>query len=320
MDELLGHGIYYGRVEARRRLRGSRGDRRRRRQFRRPGCRAPVEARCPGPMLVRGEKLAHSMSLHLVDRIEASQLASRFASAPMWSRSSQGRPVHSRRGRDATSARAAAGGDDVPLSRRRAAPAGPRMPGCPPTLSGYVLTGLDLLQRGQRPEDWPLDRDPWRSRRGLRAVHRGGRPPRIGEASRRRGRRGGDGDGPRRAAAARTGGRGLMATIEVEQADITKLDVDAIANAANTQLRHGGGVAAAISRCRRLRGSARERQASADRARRGGRHDRRRDAEPLGDPRGDDGVGRTDLGEESSAGPSPPPLPPPRSWARARWP
>ena len=39
-----------------------------------------------------------------------------------------------------------------------------------------------------------------------------------------------------------------MATIEVDQADITKLEVDAIANAANTQLRHGGGVAAAISR------------------------------------------------------------------------
>ena len=36
--------------------------------------------------------------------------------------------------------------------------------------------------------------------------------------------------------------------IEVEQADITKLDVDAIANAANTGLMHGGGVAGAISR------------------------------------------------------------------------
>jgi len=31
-------------------------------------------------------------------------------------------------------------------------------------------------------------------------------------------------------------------------ADVTKLDVDAIANAANTMLRHGGGVAGAISR------------------------------------------------------------------------
>jgi O-acetyl-ADP-ribose deacetylase len=39
-----------------------------------------------------------------------------------------------------------------------------------------------------------------------------------------------------------------MAAIEVLDTDITTLDVDAIANAANTQLRHGGGVAGAISR------------------------------------------------------------------------
>jgi O-acetyl-ADP-ribose deacetylase (regulator of RNase III) len=39
-----------------------------------------------------------------------------------------------------------------------------------------------------------------------------------------------------------------VAEIEVMQADITKLEVDAIANAANAQLRHGGGVAGAISR------------------------------------------------------------------------
>jgi O-acetyl-ADP-ribose deacetylase (regulator of RNase III) len=36
--------------------------------------------------------------------------------------------------------------------------------------------------------------------------------------------------------------------LEVLQADVTKLEVDAIANAANTQLAHGGGVAGAISR------------------------------------------------------------------------
>ena len=39
-----------------------------------------------------------------------------------------------------------------------------------------------------------------------------------------------------------------MIDIEVRQADVTKLRVDAIANAANTQLKHGGGVAGAISR------------------------------------------------------------------------
>jgi O-acetyl-ADP-ribose deacetylase len=39
-----------------------------------------------------------------------------------------------------------------------------------------------------------------------------------------------------------------MAAIEVLDTDITTLDVDAIANAANTDLLHGGGVAAAIVR------------------------------------------------------------------------
>ncbi|MEK6228242.1 MAG: macro domain-containing protein [Actinomycetota bacterium] len=40
----------------------------------------------------------------------------------------------------------------------------------------------------------------------------------------------------------------MRVKLEVLQADVTKLEVDAIANAANTDLAHGGGVAAAISR------------------------------------------------------------------------
>jgi O-acetyl-ADP-ribose deacetylase (regulator of RNase III) len=39
-----------------------------------------------------------------------------------------------------------------------------------------------------------------------------------------------------------------MAAVDVLEGDITTLEVDAIANAANTRLLHGGGVAGAISR------------------------------------------------------------------------
>ena len=40
----------------------------------------------------------------------------------------------------------------------------------------------------------------------------------------------------------------MAASVEVLETDITTLEVDAIANAANTELKHGGGVAGAISR------------------------------------------------------------------------
>src|SRR3954466_14942721 len=39
-----------------------------------------------------------------------------------------------------------------------------------------------------------------------------------------------------------------MGRVEMLQAAITTLEVDAIANAANTELKHGGGVAGAIAR------------------------------------------------------------------------
>ena len=51
-----------------------------------------------------------------------------------------------------------------------------------------------------------------------------------------------------------------MSAIEVVEGDITELEVEAIANAANTELRHGGGVAGAI-----VRAGGREIQVQSDR-------------------------------------------------------
>jgi O-acetyl-ADP-ribose deacetylase len=54
--------------------------------------------------------------------------------------------------------------------------------------------------------------------------------------------------GPGRCAAEGQAASSSTAVIEVLDVDITTLEIDAITNAANTRLMHGGGVAAAISR------------------------------------------------------------------------
>ncbi len=109
--------------------------------------------------------------------------------------------------------------------------------------------------------------------------------------------------------------------LEVLQADVTTLEVDAIANAANTDLAHGGGVAAAITRA----GGPEVQRESDERAPIGLGEAVETTAGDmpcaLGDPRRDDGAGRPDLGARSSSGPPHRRSRGPTSWAaaRSRW-
>ncbi|MDQ6915428.1 MAG: NAD(P)/FAD-dependent oxidoreductase [Actinomycetota bacterium] len=112
-------------------------------------------------MVVRGEALGRTMSAYLVDRIE------QHARIDVRLRT-QVRAVHA----DDEHLRAVTLEDAAGTVERQAADGlflciggEPRTGWADATgvrldRAGYVLTGPDLLARGERPEDWPLERDP----------------------------------------------------------------------------------------------------------------------------------------------------------------
>ena len=95
----------------------------------------------------------------------------------------------------------------------------------------------------------------------------------------------------------------LSCGIQVADTDITRLEVDAISNAANTELRHAGGVAAADHLRGLCGGAARVARQGADRARRGGRDHGGRPAGDSGSStRCTDGARRPDVGGDHPRG------------------
>ena len=112
-------------------------------------------------MLVRGEHLASSMSAYLIERIERHpSIEVRFGTRV--------REAHEQDGALASVSIEDAAGN---VEQRAAHALFVCIGGVPRTgwasdqgvltdPGGYVLTGPDLLDRGRRPERWPLDRDP----------------------------------------------------------------------------------------------------------------------------------------------------------------
>ena len=120
-------------------------------------------------MLVRGDRLGAKMSAYLVDRIERHpQIDVRLGS--------QVTALHEERG---LLAAVSFDGETTPARALFICIGGqPHTNWCPregvlTDAAGYILTGPDLLDRGRRPEGWPLDRDPLpleTSRAGLFAA------------------------------------------------------------------------------------------------------------------------------------------------------
>jgi thioredoxin reductase (NADPH) len=112
-------------------------------------------------MVVRGESLRKSMSAYLVDRVEANELIEvRLRS--------QVTEIHESGGRLAalTVESADSAPDTLPVATLFLCIGGVPRTGWAPSSGvrtddkGFILTGPDLLVNGQRPDEWPLDRDP----------------------------------------------------------------------------------------------------------------------------------------------------------------
>ncbi len=112
-------------------------------------------------MVVRGDRLGKSMSAYLVERIERHPLID----VRLLSQVSE---LHAEEGHLAavTIANADGATETAPARALFICIGGePRTAWCADARVrtdgiGYILTGPDLLVRGERPDDWPLDRDP----------------------------------------------------------------------------------------------------------------------------------------------------------------
>jgi thioredoxin reductase (NADPH) len=162
VDELLGHGVYYGagRSEA---VQCS-GEHVMVVGAGNSAGQAVMNLAAAGAqvtMVVRGDSLRKSMSAYLVERIEA-------AEAIEVRLRTQVRELHAGAGRltAVTVEGADSSPEAIPVSVLFLCIGGvPRTEWAPRShvrtdRNGFILTGPDLLENGRRPDDWPLDRDP----------------------------------------------------------------------------------------------------------------------------------------------------------------
>ena len=162
IDELLGHGVYYGagRSEAVQCATehvmvvgagNSAGQ----------AVMNLANAGARVTMAVRGDSLSRSMSAYLVERVEACETIDVRLRTSV-------REIHEEAGRlrAVTVESADAAPETIPVSALFLCIGGvPRTEwaagsGIRTDKGGFILTGPDLLDRGTRPSDWPLDRDP----------------------------------------------------------------------------------------------------------------------------------------------------------------